>query len=557
MWNGKQTAFILVIFLMAGHGLCGKIIYPWRATTAIVKAGESFTVFFDAESGESIDSVVLVGPYNRITQSSLNIETGDFVYDALTSAAYNTQITVPVEASAPSELYTLILYTTKGEQFSKSAVKVVKAYKTSYTIMHMSDTHISRHKKNGYAQELEWFTNLVDIANIIGPDLVFITGDCSNELTENGDFSAEERWDFVYNGHENLQGFHGIHSPVFTLPGNHDYYKTSNGAAYWNTHNGIRMHHFTFGESRYMVLDNSQGDDLAAQLSHHQSWLDSVGPGSFRGMAEHKTDRVDHDFLDNNNVQLIMEGHTHLVWQMPDQSSTGFRGTTPTLYSIPGSASNITSATGRDNIGWFRLLYVNGASVDTITRLQYADNTEEDPSQHNVKLRIEYSGDGEGNQTGNQASIINEFDQEFPNCLVRFVLPKGNYDVSAGTIEQVIQNDTVTVLDVRMDIQANSTVQCSVSVSDVQSVSDQSGVPESFTLFSFKGEIVSIPGSVGAREPVSIFDINGTLIKRIKKSGEYLTWDLTNKYNNQVQEGLYVIMPFKKKLYVTADDVVF
>ena len=66
-----------------------KIIRPWRATTAIVKAGESFEVWFDADSGQTVNSVVLKGDYNSVN-TSINVKTGSWEYDKTSENRYDT-----------------------------------------------------------------------------------------------------------------------------------------------------------------------------------------------------------------------------------------------------------------------------------------------------------------------------------------------------------------------------------------------------------------------------------------------------------------------------------
>jgi len=56
--------FLLMIGLSTG-AWCGQIIYPWNATTAIVKAGENFTIWYDADIDEAIESIALRGPTIR------------------------------------------------------------------------------------------------------------------------------------------------------------------------------------------------------------------------------------------------------------------------------------------------------------------------------------------------------------------------------------------------------------------------------------------------------------------------------------------------------------
>ena len=52
-----------------------------------------------------------------------------------------------------------------------------------------------------------------------------------------------------------------------------------------------------------------------------------------------------------------------------------------------------------------------------------------------------------------------------PSTKVRFVVPHGVYETSAGTIEQTFHNDTVTIVDVRIDVKSNSTVKLELTKS--------------------------------------------------------------------------------------------
>jgi len=72
----------------------GKVVYPWRATTAIVKAGETFEVWYVASSGQTVNSVELKGPYNTVL-ASRSVATGTWKYDHESGKTYNQKITVP------------------------------------------------------------------------------------------------------------------------------------------------------------------------------------------------------------------------------------------------------------------------------------------------------------------------------------------------------------------------------------------------------------------------------------------------------------------------------
>ena len=58
----------------------GKIIYPWRATTALLKGGESFQVMFNSVANQTVKSALLRGPFNKVN-TTINVTTGNWVYD--------------------------------------------------------------------------------------------------------------------------------------------------------------------------------------------------------------------------------------------------------------------------------------------------------------------------------------------------------------------------------------------------------------------------------------------------------------------------------------------
>ena len=222
-----RLKIIMLTTMLWSSGFGGAIIHPWNATNAIVKAGDSFIVWFDADDGGAVDSVTLRGPYNSVTVSSVTSESGSWIYDDSSGNTYDSRISVPVPADAPEERYDLVVHTSSGEEVSRRAVRVIKEYKKEYTIFHMSDTHICQTgKTDGYPVTMKRITALVDAANIINPDMVFVTGDIVND-TRRADFpDARERWDFYYQGYKeggrNVKGVYDFDALVFSQPGNHD-----------------------------------------------------------------------------------------------------------------------------------------------------------------------------------------------------------------------------------------------------------------------------------------------------------------------------------------------
>ena len=107
-------ACLLLLCGLPSTGWCGKIVYPWRATTAIVKSGGSFEVWFVAEPGQIVNSVELRAPYNTVIPTMNPPVTGAWVYDKISGNTYNRTITVTVPATAPADRYDLVLNTSTG-----------------------------------------------------------------------------------------------------------------------------------------------------------------------------------------------------------------------------------------------------------------------------------------------------------------------------------------------------------------------------------------------------------------------------------------------------------
>jgi hypothetical protein len=140
---GKMYSIFLILISLSISGWCGKIIYPWNATTAIVKAGESFTVWFDADEGQNISSVELFGPYNSVSTTMVANQRGSWIYDEESGNTYNTRIVVSVPSLAPEDRYDLVLITSAGEELSPGAVKIIREYRKDFTIFHKSDTIVT------------------------------------------------------------------------------------------------------------------------------------------------------------------------------------------------------------------------------------------------------------------------------------------------------------------------------------------------------------------------------------------------------------------------------
>jgi len=288
-------------------------VYPWRATTAIVKSGETFEVWLNADASQKVHSVILQGPYNTVP-TSVKIKTGKWVYDATSQNIYNTKITVKVPRIAPTDRYDIVLNTSTGIVTSPAGVKVIKNYKSSYYILHFSDIHAFQ---KGYETSLSRLSTIVDVANIIDPEMVFNTGD--NLYRPN-----EERMNQLYAGNNKtgIKGLNRLTAASFTVAGNHDidfdnlpeegFYKEK--AEWWNKWWGLQAYNFKYGNGRFMAFNNGwTGFNPTPQIASIDTWLTKNGTGNFRVGLAHIRNKEMAAFDSIANPGLILIGHNHHI----------------------------------------------------------------------------------------------------------------------------------------------------------------------------------------------------------------------------------------------------
>ena len=449
----KLVLICLFAICMPGIGFCGKIVYPFNAATAIVKAGESFTVWFNADPEQDVTSALLRAPSNTTSISSIRSQHGLWTYDTISGNTYNTRITIPVPEDTPANRYDIILNTSIGQAIAHRAVKVVKEFKPDYSIMHLSDTHLCQGPKiNGLPERLYKLSALVDIANIIGAELIFLTGD----LINNNMFPPQKRAEFFYQGspeHE-LQGVHGFEAATFTAVGNHDFLEgTQPGedffaekSQFWNQYHGLQYHHFHYGNTRCMVInDGWNGFDWTYQLNDHASWLDAVGSGNLRIAAYHKSEMgIMGAWAKEVDLGLALIGHNHhLAKDNP--------------YELGGRPIQYYANSLREHFV-FNLVRINSDGTYTIANnIDAVENPDDAPALWRPKLTMKYETPNNGTSPTNAATVANRFAISFPDARVRFFMPKGaDYHVSKGRVEQAFDGDSAHVVDVRVSIDANS-----------------------------------------------------------------------------------------------------
>ncbi|WP_196939446.1 metallophosphoesterase family protein [Sphingobacterium pedocola] len=460
-----------------------QIVYPWRASPAILATGQTIEILYDNTAGMPIDSILLKGPYNRVVLQVDTVRIGRFEYDTFTKATVSNQIRVTIPKGTPEELYDLIVMSGGETNISKRSVKVLKAFRNPHRFIHISDPHTSRQwigtPENGYAKELELLDRFIEVANIIHPEYIIVTGDIIHDYTRYDADSlgwggvvrsgfdnpplAEEKYKNYFEGAGGFSGIYGFNAPVFSIPGNHDFYgpKPDNypaKAAQWNRLMGKRVYGFSYLDTRIIGSDDYLGDPVAdvpdlAPMSGLQgmlldSFLNTAGHGKLRIMAQHRHNRIDTAFVDRNKINILLNGHSH----RPHQELVG---TTPTLSLRPGVVVRSGEiANWEKTLGFFRIFTIDSDTFQHSPPLRFCKNPTAAYDDLIMNLTLDFKKNNTGEETSNEALITNDFEVDLPNCNVRFVMAKGKYKVSEGSIHQVIETSEFSVLDVRVDVDA-------------------------------------------------------------------------------------------------------
>lgn len=478
---------LLVLVFFSNTVWSAKIVYPWRAANTIVKAGENFEVWFDADAEQTINYIALRGAYNTV-ETIISVDTGTWVYDEWSGNQFNTKINVTVPSNAPEERYDIVVNTSSGDFISKAAVKVIKEYKDVYYILHISDAHRWQGSYDTKGVILKEISTVVDIANIIDPAVIVETGDNhyanTNNMDGDDEKSTKNRVVEYMNGSTEFRGINDFYAPVFTVPGNHctpnkaynnePGYSSSNlngswlkgPATYWNKYYGLQYHHVTYGSTRFIGLNNAWCPDTGGgdegyvpnykwQLDRAIKWLNKVGSGNFIVTFCHvPQESIPPVFNALNNAGyepgLMLAGHIHRTNSNP--------------FSINGKGIAYTTDTPRDGEGKapFNLYKVNSLTgtfeaVGNLKAIQ--EGLESERNYNSAMLKLSYANENDGSFANNTATIVNKYDFPIEGARVRFVMPKGTYSISDGIVWQTIESEEFSVVDVRITIEGSSTTQ--------------------------------------------------------------------------------------------------
>jgi hypothetical protein len=104
-----MLSLFLLFASVVSIAFSANIVYPWRATTAIVKSGQSFEIWFNADANQVVSSVQLKSNFITVTGTDMNITSGSWTFDPVSGNTYNQKISITVPASTPADRYDLVL----------------------------------------------------------------------------------------------------------------------------------------------------------------------------------------------------------------------------------------------------------------------------------------------------------------------------------------------------------------------------------------------------------------------------------------------------------------
>ena len=484
MKKNIQIVIFLLAILLSISGWSQKIVYPWRSTTAIVKAGETFEVWFNADSGQEVNEVSLRGPFNNATVSIADTKTDTWVYDKWSGNTCNRKYTISVPSSTPADRYDLILKTSTGDEISLAAVKVIKEFKSNFYVMHFSDAHRWQGTYDTPNIILREISTIIDIANIIDPEMIIETGDnhYPNTNVESSTTSRVNEYMTGYNnGTEYINGMNNSFAAVCTVPGNHDTpqknYQLEPGyptpgyekvpSLFYNKFYGLQAQNFSYGAVRFIGLNNSwfPDDKTGTPNFKHQTdaaidWLNTVGKGSMRiGFCHVNTSEPLFEFnnplkLAGAPLDLILVGHVHSITYSP--------------YTVDGKKMAYSTLTLRDGLrkAPFNLYRIdtNAGTYETIGNEQAAqDGLEIAKNYSTVKLKLTYSALNDGATGNNTATIVNKFSFPITGARLRFIVPKGSpYYIRNAVIKQEFDGTNFHIVDATLNLEPNSTTIVSI-----------------------------------------------------------------------------------------------
>ncbi len=392
---------------------------------AIVQPAQSFDIICEAPKNTLAWTALLITP-----GKAENLTISSSTFDA---ASGRWTLSAEVPAGAGAAFYDLIIAAGGGiADTSANAVKVIDSPKTSYTVIHISDTHFDRRANIDYNTVPE-FLKIAREINLINPEFVLHSGDLVDEATLERYYEVAQ------------EALNTLEVPIWVAPGGSDveiFQSNSQDTQYWNAYFGDIMD-FSFRYGNHLFAGLQEWEFPGESFSRAQlDWLGGEygAQDAMRVLFYHYDlqNQLDAAYADANAIDLLLYGHLNKNRDETIGSGTRNIGTAATMH---GGYGQYTYS------GEYRILqFENDQLIDTEV-IQYNN------------LNLSYSPVNNGSNPEIYAEIENKLLRNFSGARLRFYVPESYspYTVSNGTlVEERATGTGVAIVIVETDLIANS-----------------------------------------------------------------------------------------------------
>ncbi|MFP2903889.1 DNRLRE domain-containing protein [Pyxidicoccus sp. 3LFB2] len=369
------------------------------------------------------------------------------------------RLTLAAPADLPPELFDVeIVHATGPGTKSERSLQTVKSFEEPFYILHISDQHVgdvtatkpngATNPGNGSQDAMKW---AAPIFNVINPRFVVITGD-NNQI-----YYGAESWGGMDLSTRRLkmwrEGLKGWRVATASTTGNHDvgytsYISSAEWRPVYEREIGQRVYSFRMGS--FYVMSNEltyQEYTPWAQQDYQATFSDPTV--KYRLVAQHYPDAWIDVATATHPANLLLVGHNH---------STTVLGTTPFPKLSVGSAQDYyqsaffnfeRTATG----GWQTPQASNHGTGKNVFKL-FGD-------WGAPKVALTFDRANDGTQTTNVGRVANALPLNFHSGRVKFVMARGRYALSGGTVEaqyDVPGNKTAVLARVNIPASGNAAV---------------------------------------------------------------------------------------------------
>lgn len=368
------------------------------------------------------------------------------------------RLTIRVPQNIAPELFDLqVAHADAGMAQSAQSVSIVPDLEANFYLLHMTDEHVrypsldeSKNPQSGFrtADLIEWATPVV---NLINPRFVVNSGDVTSQYDSDG---KRDKFGFgmVKSYREAKRGYR---VPSLITPGNHDIHVSQNrdeAIRTWEQELGQRFYEVRMGDFAIFGNDYSSKDsERWIEKAYAESQQDATVKG--RLLVQHFTDWNAVKVSRAPYPTLALIGHLH---------RSELRQTEPYPIVMTIAAHNYGAA------GIMEFERRDGAwASDTYKEWRNSSHRLLVGNNGTPNVAAQYDHENHCSASSNAVQITNKLDKRFNDGRVRFLMERGSYAVTGGSVlASYLYDDngrSCTAVLVKVDIGAERTTDVQIA----------------------------------------------------------------------------------------------